>query len=61
MAFILGNHTIDEILEGVATSFDESEIFYTVDQLSGANIAITSEPREITDKNGNIVRRIYKS
>ena len=61
MAFILGNHTIDEILEGVATSFDESEIFYTVDQLSGANIAITSDPREITDKNGNIVRRIYKS
>ena len=61
MAFILGNHTIDEILQAIATDFNETEIYYTVDQLSGASIAITSDPREITDKNGNIVRRIYKS
>ena len=61
MAFILGNHTIDEILEAVATSFDESVVYYTVDQLSNATITITSDPREITDKNGNVVRRIYKS
>ena len=61
MAFILGNHTIDEILEAVATSFDESTLYYTVDQLSNASIAITSDPREITDKKGNIVRRIYTS
>lgn len=59
--FRLGNHVIDEILQGVATNFDESQIFYSLDQLSGANIAITSDPREITDKNGNIIRRIYKS
>ena len=57
----LGNHIIDEILQGVATDFDQSVIYYTLDQLSGANIAITSDPREITDKNGNIIRRIYKS
>lgn len=57
----LGNHIIDEILYGVATDFEQSEIYYTLDQLSGANIAITSDPREITDKNGNIIRRIYKS
>lgn len=61
MAFILGNHTIDEILMAVATDFDESEIYYSVDQLSNATITITSDPREITDKNGNVVRRIYKS
>ncbi len=61
MAFILGNHTIDEILMAVATDFDETEVYYSVDQLSNASIAITSDPREITDKNGNIVRRIYKS
>ena len=61
MAFILGNHTIDEILEAVATDFSESQIYYTVDQLSNASIAITSDPREITDKKGNIVRRIYTS
>ena len=59
--FKLGNHVIDEILEGVATDFNETQIFYTLDQLSGANIAITSDPREIQDKNGNIIRRIYKS
>lgn len=61
MAFVLGNHTIDEILQAVATSFDESTVYYTVDQLSNATITITSDPREITDKNGNVVRRIYKS
>lgn len=59
--FRLGNHVIDEILQGVATSFDESTLYYSLDQLSGANIAITSDPREITDKNGNVIRRIYKS
>ena len=61
MSFRLGNHTIDEILMAVATPFDESEILYAVDQLNDASIAITSDPREITDKNGNVVRRIYKS
>ena len=59
--FNLGNHTIDEILYAVATSFDEDTIYYAVDQLSNATITITSDPREIQDKNGNIVRRIYKS
>ena len=59
--FILGNHTIDEILQAVATDFKQTEIYYTVDQLQDASIAITSDPREITDKNGNIVRRIFKS
>lgn len=59
--FRLGNHVIDEILEGVATDFNESTLYYSLDQLSGASIAITSDPREITDKNGNIIRRIFKS
>ena len=61
MSFILGNHTIDEILEAVSTSFDGTEFYYSVDQLQNASIAITSDPREITDKKGNIVRRIYTS
>lgn len=59
--FKLGNHVFDEILVGVMTDFAESEIWYTLDQLSSANIAITSDPKEIRDKNGNLVRRIYKS
>ena len=61
MSFILGNHTIDEILQAVSTSFDGSEFYYSVDQLQNASIAIKSDPREITDKKGNIVRRIYTS
>lgn len=61
MSFRLGNHTIDEILMAVATDFAETEMLYAVDQLNNASIAITSDPREITDKNGNVVRRIYKS
>ena len=61
MSFILGNHTVDEILEAIATDFNDSVIYYSVDQLSNATITITSDPREITDKNGNVVRRVYKS
>lgn len=45
----------------VATDTDETEVYYSVDQLSNATITVTSDPREITDKNGNVVRRIYKS
>jgi hypothetical protein len=61
MSFKLGNHVFDEIIVGVMTDFDETEIYYTLDQLSSANIAITSDPKEIRDKNNNLVRRIYKS
>lgn len=60
MAFRLGNITIDEILYAVAQNFDD-EIMYTLDQLSAATIEISSDPREIVDKNGNVVRTIYKS
>lgn len=61
MAFRLGNHTIDEILMAVATDTNDNDVLYSVDQLSNATITITSDPREITDKNGNVVRRVYKS
>ena len=60
MAFRLGNISIDEILYAVAQNFDD-EIMYTLDQLSAATIEISSDPREIVDKNGNVVRTIYKS
>lgn len=58
--FTLGNFSIDEILYAVAESFD-GQILYSLDQLSGASIEISSESTDITDKNGNIVRTIYKS
>ena len=60
MAFRLGNIAIDEILYGVIQNFDD-EIVGALDQLSAATIEISSDPREIVDKNGNVVRTIYKS
>ena len=60
MAFKLGNHSINEILFGVAQNF-EDELLYSLDQLSSASITISAESSDITDKKGNLVRRIYKS
>ena len=60
MAFKLGNFNIDEIIYGVAENFD-GEILYSLDQLSSASIEVTSESTDVTDKNGNVVRTIYKS
>ena len=60
MAFTLGNFAIKEILYGVAHNFS-GQILYTLDQLTSASIEITSDPTEITDKNGNVIRSIYQS
>ena len=60
MAFKLGNHSIDEILYGIASNFSD-ELLYTLDQLSSASIEIQAESTDITDKKGNVVRRIYRS
>ena len=59
--FKLGNHVFDELILGVMSDFNQSSIWYTLDQLSSASIAITSDPKEIRDKNNNLVRKIYKS
>lgn len=56
----LGNFAIQEILFGVAEDF-EGNLLYTLDQLSSANIEVSSDPTEITDKNGNVIRQIYKN
>lgn len=60
MAFSLGNFTVDEIILGVAQNFD-GDMLYTLDQLSSAQIEISSESNDITDKRGNIVRTIYRT
>lgn len=60
MAFILGNHSIDEILYGVSQDFNDA-ILYALDQLSGAQIEVSAESTEITDKKGNVVRVKYNS
>lgn len=58
--FRLGNFSIDEIIQATAENFD-GDILYSLDQLSSASIEISSESTDITDKNGNVVRTIYKS
>lgn len=60
MAFMLGNFNIDEILYGIAETFD-GQLLYSLDQLTTATIEVSSESNDITDKNGNIVRTIYRS
>lgn len=60
MAFQLGNFSIDEVLYAVAEDFD-GNILYSLDQLSSASIEISSESNDVTDKNGNIIRTIYRS
>lgn len=36
-------------------------MLYTLDQLSSASIAVTSESTEITDKKGNVIRKTFRS
>ncbi len=60
MAIKLGNFSIDEIIRAAAETF-QGQLLYTLDQLQSASIEITSESSDVTDKNGNVVRRIYKS
>lgn len=60
MAFHLGNHAIDEIIYALASDFNDN-LLYTLDQLSSASIAVTSESTEITDKKGNVIRRTFRS
>lgn len=56
----LGNFAIQEIIYGVAEDF-AGNLLYTLDQLSSASIEISADPTEITDKNGNVIRQVYRS
>ena len=60
MALNLGSFAIREIIQGIAEDFD-GNLLYTLDQLSSAQIEVSSDPTEITDKNGNVIKQIYKS
>lgn len=58
--FRLGNFNVDEILLATAQDFND-KILYTLDQLSSAQIEISAESTDITDKKGNVVRTVYNS
>lgn len=61
MALNLGSFAVREVLYGIAGSTDGDEIYFTLDQLSSAQIEVSSDPTEITDKNGNVIKTIYKN
>ncbi len=56
----IGNFAIEEILRAIGQDFEDN-ILYTVDQLQSASIEISADPTEITDKNGTVIRTIYRS
>lgn len=60
MAFNLGNFAVKEVIYGVAQDFND-ELLYTLDQLSSAEISVESDSTDITDKNGAVIRTIYKT
>lgn len=60
MAFNLGNFAVKEIIYGVAQDFN-GNLLYVLDQLQNASIEISSDPTEIVDKRGNVIRNIYNN
>ncbi len=61
MAFRLGDMIVKDILYALATDITTGDPLYVLTQLSDATIDITSEATDVTDKDGNIVKRVYKS
>lgn len=61
MSFRLGDMIVKDILYALASNITTGEPLYVLTQLSDATIDITSEATDVTDKDGNIVKRIYKS
>lgn len=60
MGFKLGNYAVKEVIYGVAQDFN-GNLLYTLDQLTNAQIEVSSDPTEVTDKRGNIIRQIYNN
>lgn len=60
MAFNLGNFTVKEIISGVAEDFSGNLLYY-LDQLTSAEIAVSADTTEITDKSGATIRTIYNN
>lgn len=61
MSFRLGDIIVKDILYGMASNITTGDPLYILTQLSEASIAITADSNDITDKDGNIVLRNYRS
>ena len=61
MSFRLGDKIYKEILYFYAEDLTTLNPLYVLTQLSEANVEITAESTDVTDKNGNLVKKIWKS
>ena len=61
MSFRLGDKIYKEILYFYAEDLGTLNPLYVLTQLSEANVDITAESTDVTDKNGNLVKKIWKS
>lgn len=61
MAFRLGDKIYKEILYFYAEDLTTQNPLYVLTQLSEANVEITAESTDVVDKNGNLVKKIWKS
>lgn len=61
MSFRLGDIIVKDILYGLASNISTGDPLYVLTQLSEAQIAVTAESNDVTDKDGNIVLRNYRA
>lgn len=61
MAFRLGDKLYKEILYGYAEDLTTTNPLYVLTQLSDGSVEVTAESTEVKDKNGNLVKKIWKS
>lgn len=62
MSFKLGDIIVKEILYGYAEDLSADALpLYVLTQLSEGTIEVTAEAVEVTDKNGNLIKKYYKS
>ena len=61
MSFRLGDKIYKEILYFYTEDLTTLNPLYVLTQLSEANVEITAASTDVTDKNGNLVKKIWKS
>nr|DAW33442.1 MAG TPA: putative structural protein [Caudoviricetes sp.] len=61
MSFRLGDKIYKEILYFYTEDLTTENPLYVLTQLNGASVEITAESTEVNDKNGNLVKKIWKS
>lgn len=60
MAFKLDDLIIDRIQVATAEDFS-GNVLYTLTQLQEASISISAESNDVTDKDGNLVKRFWRA